>query len=242
MKPKIIILLPIVLLVIGCIGMVVWNAAKPDIRKRQNECKKVLRTFQSACKDHKVNYWAVYGTLLGAMREGDIIKWDDDVDVAMATDDFIAIEKRLPQYGLTVVSRIPFFKNIRKKRRFVKVVSSSSLSPLPLSNAIDVFLYDRVGDKLMTTTVDTACVREFELKDCMGDLKTVKFGPNTYVHVPHHAEKYLEARYGKDWMIPRRQESHYSMVQLIAALSFLIVAFLLVAAMHLVRGGRAIAA
>jgi hypothetical protein len=36
--------------------------------------------------DHQVVYWAASGTLLGVIRHGDVIPWDDDVDLAVVYD------------------------------------------------------------------------------------------------------------------------------------------------------------
>lgn len=36
--------------------------------------------------DHNVVYWAASGTLLGVIRHGDVIPWDDDVDLAVVYD------------------------------------------------------------------------------------------------------------------------------------------------------------
>ena len=35
----------------------------------------------------KIQYWICHGTLLGIIREGKLIEWDHDVDIAVWNDD-----------------------------------------------------------------------------------------------------------------------------------------------------------
>jgi lipopolysaccharide cholinephosphotransferase len=43
----------------------------------------VLAEFDRLCRRHDLTYYAAYGTLLGAVRHGGYIPWDDDIDVMM---------------------------------------------------------------------------------------------------------------------------------------------------------------
>lgn len=62
----------------------------------------LLAGFDRACAAVGVDYFIFYGTLLGAVRHGGWIPWDDDVDVAMFRDDFerfrLEVSAHLPQH------------------------------------------------------------------------------------------------------------------------------------------------
>lgn len=65
----------------------------------------VLEDIEKVCKKHNIHYQADYGTLIGAIRHGGFIPWDDDMDISMLRKDYDIFNKvalnELPEgYGL----------------------------------------------------------------------------------------------------------------------------------------------
>ena len=48
----------------------------------------LLAVFQRVCREQGLRYFAAGGTLLGAVRHGGYIPWDDDIDLVMLRADY----------------------------------------------------------------------------------------------------------------------------------------------------------
>lgn len=58
------------------------------IRDAQNKLFQLLQFFANVCKENEIDFWLDGGTLLGAVRHGGFIPWDDDVDVCVMEKDY----------------------------------------------------------------------------------------------------------------------------------------------------------
>lgn len=57
----------------------------------------VLAQLDDICRKYGLHYFALYGTLLGAVRDKGFIPWDDDLDIGMLRSDLITLERIAPQ-------------------------------------------------------------------------------------------------------------------------------------------------
>ena len=65
-----------------------YNPDNSPLRTLQLQMLDILIEFDRICKKHNIRYWLDAGTLLGAIRHGGFIPWDDDIDVCMFPADY----------------------------------------------------------------------------------------------------------------------------------------------------------
>ena len=81
----------------------VWTAPMtPELVKQTKEIQKVdlflLKEFDRVCRKLGIGYFVCGGTMLGCMRHGGFIPWDDDVDVGMIREDYDRFLREAGQY------------------------------------------------------------------------------------------------------------------------------------------------
>ena len=59
-----------------------------DDKRYKSELLDLMRRIDKVLSAEGIQYFAVYGTCLGAVREHGIIPWDDDIDIAVCRNDF----------------------------------------------------------------------------------------------------------------------------------------------------------
>lgn len=74
------------------------HLAKNDLDGAQKVMLKLLNDFDRLCREHQLKYWLDSGTLLGAVRHGGFIPWDDDIDVCMPREDYETFKKIANDY------------------------------------------------------------------------------------------------------------------------------------------------
>lgn len=80
--------------------------ATGGMRLLQLGCAKLLSEFDALCQENSIPYWLNFGTLLGAVRHGGFIPWDDDVDLGILRSDLAKLTDLIEhddRYRITVV-------------------------------------------------------------------------------------------------------------------------------------------
>lgn len=74
-----------------------YNPEGSELRNLQMRMLDILIVVTDICDKHNIPYWISGGTLLGAMRHGGFIPWDDDIDIEVMHSDYKKLAKILPK-------------------------------------------------------------------------------------------------------------------------------------------------
>ena len=144
-----------------------------------------------------ITHWADYGTLLGAVRDGDLIAWDEDVDLgALATDTeaILALKAEIEAAGHTVT---------RPEPAVIRIDYSAANSA-----NLDLFLWQE-EDEMLTADFDPSYdwpgVEGHRFpKQYVMNLKPVSIGKLS-LPAPSPVDRFLtDHRYGPEYMTPAR--------------------------------------
>lgn len=122
------------------------------LRRLQLTELEILKDIDRVCRAHGITYWLDSGTVLGAMRHGGFIPWDDDIDVGMPRGDYERFLKVAPEtlgarYCLSTPHTNPhqaalFAKVMLKGTRFA--TAETQEAGFDQGIFVDVFPYDSV--------------------------------------------------------------------------------------------------
>lgn len=66
---------------------------KYNLQQKHDEMLALMLIFDQFCRDNGIHYSLADGTLLGALRHGDFIPWDDDADVMVTREEYNKLRK-----------------------------------------------------------------------------------------------------------------------------------------------------
>lgn len=59
-----------------------------ELRQAQKIMLYISKNIHRVCVKHNIKYWLDWGSLLGCIRHGGFIPWDDDMDICMLREDY----------------------------------------------------------------------------------------------------------------------------------------------------------
>lgn len=105
----------------------------------QKQLIELLKHFDSLCIKNGINYSLSSGSLLGAVRHGGFIPWDDDVDVTVLRKDFGALMTAAENDPEVCMSKILWLDRFR-----FSTDSGKDSAP-----TVDVFIWDKMPDSAL---------------------------------------------------------------------------------------------
>lgn len=153
-----------------------------SIRDMQERQLLILDHISHFCCERDIKYILIGGALLGAVRTGSLISWDDDIDLFMFRDDyrrFVAEYEDDEQYRLLESSRVteyyyPFAKVCDRRTVMEENVGCIGMRSLDcLGVGVDIFPIDYLPSNklkafwliLQQRALQGLCYRDFRYSD-----------------------------------------------------------------------------
>lgn len=154
----------------------------------------VLQGICQTLADNKVNYFLDGGTLLGIIRDGDLLPYDKDMDIGIfsetSAEEIYDIFEARPEY------RCKRPKNrYEEKQHYWNIV----VQHIERGITVDFFFFRKIGDKFWNGFYNPKYPVLWGRKSievCAAEFK----GFN--IRIPIDTEAYLAAGYGDNWRIP----------------------------------------
>lgn len=159
----------------------------------------VLLKLTEIFKELSINYFVDFGTLLGIVRDGELISWDDDIDFSIPSYDLSkllnGLNRILSAINMDVTWEYNIIYNIDKTVSNLvlnfKDVSNIGIKPF----AIDLWvIYFKQGFAIQTMN------KVSDIHFLENDRLTFK---GEVINVPKDYINYLEHTYG-DWKVPKK--------------------------------------
>ena len=125
-----------------------------QLRRIQLAELEILDQIHEFCKKNGLRYSLAYGTLIGAVRHGGFIPWDDDIDIVMPREDYNKLlsiwpKEANPQFLLqnknTHTDFNQNFTKIRKDHTAFLQFEFEKKATYPTGFFVDIFPGDRIA-------------------------------------------------------------------------------------------------
>lgn len=132
------------------------------VRLRQKATLKLLGEFCEFCRENELPFWLAQGSLLGAVRHGGFIPWDDDLDVGMVRSDLERAVEAVEGDGRYRITQV---FDCCVKCRQVRFRYADEAIPVFL----DIFIFDPVSAADAETLAKREAARERLVEQLAGN-------------------------------------------------------------------------
>ena len=66
----------------------------PELKRLQDDAKEIVKEIDRVCAELGIGYFCCGGTMLGHVRHGGFIPWDDDIDIGMLRKDYEVFKEK----------------------------------------------------------------------------------------------------------------------------------------------------
>lgn len=129
------------------------NIVSNPLKEAQRVLTSMMLVIHNICKENNIPYFLADGTLLGSIRHGGFIPWDDDIDIGMLRKDYNKFKKVIGDC-LPEIYKVESYKlNTHGKHNWLKIMYLEDFEWVDIEGklhkgiSIDVFPFDYVQGK-----------------------------------------------------------------------------------------------
>ena len=87
----------------------------------------IMDEIDRVCQAHGVQYFLGYGSLLGAVRHGGFIPWDDDMDIVMMRDQYELLMANFNEWRTTERFKLVSYRDKSSIYQFAKIIDTTTV-------------------------------------------------------------------------------------------------------------------
>jgi len=178
------------------------------VAKNKTSALKMLHKVTQLLSTNGIDYWLEGGTLLGVMREGRLLPWDDDLDISITEKNGEKLRElllRIWMMGYQVKLRRYLFDRYPFKKGEIRLVKIFNRQYGIFRGLVmlDIFVKKKVGNDYYWSVGNKKLTIKKVPAEFYENLDEVEFDDGLF-QIPKDYSGYLKCRYG-DWKTPVKE-------------------------------------
>lgn len=201
--------MPIVGSAIKWVKQVQYNKQNQKKRKALAQSgTAIVELVETALTEGKYQYFLYFGSLLGVIRDGKFIEFDNDVDYGILIDESFSwneLEKSMEKHGMRKVRQFSFGGTITEQTYQYEELTVDLFACYQNNNTMDSYVCFRKNRFIYNSPYEHHVARvTYRMVE---NVEKITLNNMTYT-IPENAEALLEDIYSEGWRIPDPNWKH----------------------------------
>ncbi len=122
------------------------NMTKSEIESLElikEEELKIMDKIHNICLKNKIQYGLMWGSLIGGLRHNDFIPWDDDIDIAMTSSEFLKLKRLIDSNELLLIDHKTKKWHLTINKVFINNATIKKSNDFEQTPFVDIFIINK---------------------------------------------------------------------------------------------------